>query len=139
MSTDLFSHIVERARAAECAAEDSWDKTKDQLQDDVDRVAARREELETRADKAAAEAGLSWSELGASWRAKVAKIATALGRNDRMMNARQAAQEADMAESDAAYAVDIAISAIEEAEDTVLYAIYARNYAEEIVGEDCHD
>ena len=60
------------------------------------------------------------------------KIKTALGQKERNIDAKLAAREADAAESDAAYAVDIAISAIEEAEDTVLYAIYARRYAEEI-------
>ncbi|SKR49073.1 hypothetical protein [Mycobacteroides abscessus] len=132
MGVDRFSHIVERARAAECKAQDAWGKTKDQLQDDVDRAAARREEIETTADKAAAKASSSWSELSASWKAQIARMKTVFGRRERNTDARRAAREADVAESGAAHAVDIAISAIEEAEDAVLYAIYARRYAEEV-------
>ncbi|ANO05695.1 hypothetical protein [Mycobacteroides immunogenum] len=132
MSADRFAHIVERARAAERNAQEAWSKTADQLQDDVDRATTRREELETKADKAAAKASASWSELSVSWKAQIVKIKTALGQKERNIDAKLAAREADAAESDAAYAVDIAISAIEEAEDTVLYAIYARRYAEEI-------
>ncbi|WP_170914916.1 MULTISPECIES: hypothetical protein [unclassified Mycobacterium] len=56
----------------------------------------------------------------------------AFGHKEHKIDARHAEQEADIAESDAAYAVDIAFSAVEEAEDTVLYAMYARKYAEEI-------
>ncbi|ALR12987.1 hypothetical protein [Mycobacteroides saopaulense] len=133
MSTDrFFSHIVERAQAAELRAENAWGKTRDELQCDVDRAAAHREELETSADKAAAKASSSWTELGASWKSQVTKIKLTLGQKERKIDARLAARDADIAESDAAYAVDIALSAIEEAEDTVLYAIYARKYAEEI-------
>jgi len=129
MGVDRFSHIVERARAAERTAEDAWGKTRDQLRDDIDRAAARAEQLETQADS---KASSSWSELGGTWRAQMAKVKIALGQKERKIDARLAAREADIAESDAAYAVDIAISAVEEAEDTVLYAIYARKYAEEI-------
>ncbi|SKG97186.1 hypothetical protein [Mycobacteroides abscessus] len=132
MAADRFSLIVERARAAEYKAKEAWGKTKDQLQDDIERAAARREELETKTDKAAAKASSSWSELSASWEAQIAKIKTALGQWERTTDARRAAREADIAESDAACAVDIALSAIEEAEDTVLYAVYARRYAEEV-------
>lgn len=132
MGVDRFSHIVERARAAERTAEDAWGKTREQLRDDIDRAAARAEQLETKADRAAAKASSSWSELGGTWRAQMAKVKIALSQKERKIDARLAAREADIAESDAAYAVDIAISAVEEAEDTVLYAIYARKYAEEI-------
>jgi hypothetical protein len=127
-----YLSIVERARQAQQKTEDAREKTRDQLQDDLDRVHARREELETRADRAAATAGSAWAELGASWKAHVVKVKNAFGHKERTIDARLAEREADIAESDAAYAVDIAFSAIEEAEDTVLYAIYARKYAGEI-------
>lgn len=124
--------IVERVQQARRKAELARGKTRDQLQEDVDRVHAGREEWETRADKAAASAGSAWAERGASWRAHVAKMKIAFGHKEHTIDARLAEREADIAESDAAYAVDIAFSAIEEAEDTVLYAMYARKYAKEI-------
>ncbi|WP_176138285.1 hypothetical protein [Mycobacterium sp. D16Q16] len=127
-----YLSIVERAHQARRSAELARDKTRDQLQEDLDRVQARREEWETRADKAAAKAGSAWAELVESWKAHVARVTIAFGHKEHKIDARHAEQEADIAESDAAYAVDIAFSAVEEAEDTVLYAMYARKYAEEI-------
>lgn len=127
-----YLSIVDRARQAQRKAELALGKTREQLQEDLDRVHARREECETRADKAAASAGSAWAELGMSWKAHVARVKIAFGDKEHTIDARLAEREADIAEFDAAYAVDIAFSAIEEAEDTVLYALYARKYAEEI-------
>ncbi|TDZ75796.1 hypothetical protein [Mycobacteroides salmoniphilum] len=127
-----YLSIVERAQQAQRKAELARDKTRDQLQEDIDRIHVGREEWETRADKAAASAGSAWAELGASWKAHVARVKIAFGHKEHRIDARLAERDADIAEFDAAYAVDIAFSAIEEAEDTVLYAMYARKYAEEI-------
>ncbi|MGC7224640.1 hypothetical protein RBA13_23070, partial [Mycobacteroides abscessus subsp. massiliense] len=90
------------------------------------KVAAKVEDVQDKASSA-------WAELGASWDAHVTKVKTAFSEKQHKVDAKLAAREADLAEADASYAVNIALSAIEEAEDAVLYAIYARRYADDLV------
>ena len=70
------------------------------------------------------------AELREKWHAHVAKVRAGAHKKKDQIDAHNAAMDADMTEAYAYDAIDFALETIEEAEYSVLDAIYARANAE---------
>ena len=129
-----FEKISDTARTATDKVEAAGQRTRDQLEADVDaaheRATAAADRMKDKADAARDNASSEWQEIREKWHAHVAKVRARAHKKKDQIDAHNAAMDADMTEAYAYDAIDFALEAIEEAEYSVLDAIYARANAE---------
>jgi hypothetical protein len=130
---DELQKRVETARSAvRAAATESDAKLKERIgraQADLDQsVQNAQQEVSQSTDSARAK----WAQLKADTAAKMSDAKANADKRARHVDAKVAAKDADWAESDAAESLDFANWAVENAQLTVLDAIHARAYADQL-------
>ncbi|MGL6234765.1 MAG: hypothetical protein ACRC20_05425 [Segniliparus sp.] len=75
---------------------------------------------------------MAWTEVWASWGKGAMRMKSSVHEQEGWIDAKLASREADSAEYDAERAIDAAISAIEQAEDALVYALYSRKCSDEL-------
>jgi hypothetical protein len=134
--SDRLTELAARAKEAEDHAASAKSKAKTDLELDVKTA---RESAKARADQLskAAEAGKGklsawWDSLQRSWNEHLAEIRRSIDERRAVHDVAAAERAADGAEEDAAFAIDYAYAAIEEAEYAVLDATLARMNADDM-------
>jgi hypothetical protein len=131
-----FEKIADTARTATDKVEAAGQRTRDQLEADVatahERATAAADRMKDKADAAGDDASSDWQEIREKWHAHVAKVQARAHKKKDQIDAHNAAMDADMTEAYAYDAIDFALDAIEEAEYSVLDALYARANAESL-------
>ena len=129
-----FEKISDTARTATDKVKAAGERTREQLEADVDsaheRATAAADRMKDKADGARDNASSEWQEMREKWHAHVAKARVRAHKKKDQIDAHNAAMDADMTEAYAYDAMDFALNAIEEAEYAVLDAIYTRANAE---------
>jgi hypothetical protein len=125
-----LSKLTNRAKEAEQRAADAATQARTDLEKSV---AASRASAEDQAAKLKETAASSkdkisgwWDEQQQAWNDRVAKVRKHLDEQKTTYDLVTLENQAELAESDAKFAIDYAYSAIEEAEYAVLDAILAR-------------
>jgi hypothetical protein len=129
---ELQQRISEARSAAEAAEREPADQRRqriDEAQADTDRAVT---DTQQQAPEAAAGKQSKWAQMKADAAAKRDDARAKLDKRTRQMDASAAAGEADWAETDAAEAVSFAIWTVDNARLSVLDAIDARVYADEL-------
>ena len=137
--TDFYTRLddlqqrVTTARSAVqvAAAESEAELTRriDRAQADLNHsVEQARQEVSQAADTAQTK----WAQLKADAAAKMSDVKANIDKRNREVDAEAAAAGADWTEADAAYALDYADWAVENAQLTILGAVYARARADEL-------
>lgn len=127
--------LTDRAKEAEQKATDARHQAKADLEKAVDRSQAAMEAQAARMQESAKtsreKASSWWGEQQLAWNAHIDKMHRSMDERKTRDQAKGAELEAEQAEADADAAIDFAFGAIEAAEVAVLYAILAREDAEE--------
>ena len=129
-----FDNVSERAKAAATKVKAANARTRDQLE--ADAVAAREKATEAN-DQIKAKAGAQhekasshWQEVRANWQEHVAKVRKDAKNRKEKLDAKEAARDAQWAESYAEDAIAFAGAVIDEAAAAALDAMYLRAYAQ---------
>jgi hypothetical protein len=130
-----LKRLSERASAAEADANALKAKNKAALQQKVDAAQAdakqASDDLKASAKESQDETTQWWGQVQDDWKSFIAKVRKNAGQTQAKMKADQLEMWAELAENNAAAAVDYAYAALEEAEYQVLSAARARINAEE--------
>jgi len=133
---DQLTKLASRAKQAEDHAAAAQGKASADLEKDVE---AARTSAQAQADKLRATAeekkgklSVWWYDVQRSWDEHIERIRTDIDSRRAEHDLERAQTNADNAEYDAAFAVDYAYGAIEEAEYAVLDATLARMHADEL-------
>ena len=130
-----LKRLSERASAAEADANALKAKNKAALEQKVDAAKAdakqASDELKASAKESQDEITQWWGQVQDNWKSHIAKIRKKADQAKANMKADQLEMGAEIAEDNAASAVDFAYAAIEEAEYQVLNAAMARTEAED--------
>jgi hypothetical protein len=134
--SDQLSELAARAKEAEHRGAAARDKSKAGLQADVETARASAQERAKRL-RESAEANKNklsvwWYDLQRTWNEHVAKIRDDIEGKRAEHDVDRAERRAEHRADDAAFAVEFAYSAIEEAEYAVLDAELARMEADEL-------
>lgn len=134
--SDQLTKVAMRAKQAELRAAAANDKPASELVDEVEtaRVSAvlEAEHLRARADMQSDAIGTWWTETQRAWSKHVAQAHRRDDNKYRIIDLRLAQRTAHDAEVNAAFAIDYAYAALEEAEYAVLEAALARARADEM-------
>ncbi|HLJ66454.1 MAG TPA: YtxH domain-containing protein [Chloroflexota bacterium] len=134
-ATNELHKLTDKAQEAEQKAADARHQAKADLEKAVQNSRASIEAHTTKMRESASASGQKastwWGEQQLAWNAHVAKMRQSMDERKVKHAARAAEQEAEQAEADASFAIDFAYGAIEAAELAVLYAILAREDADE--------
>ena len=134
--SDQLTKLAARAKEAEDRAAAAQGKASADLEKDVE---AARTSAQAQADKLRATAeekkgklSVWWYDVQRSWDEHIERIRTDIDSRRAEHDLERAQTNADNAEYDAAFAVDYAYGAIEEAEYAALDATLARMHADEL-------
>ncbi|WP_432855125.1 hypothetical protein ACQPXB_21710 [Amycolatopsis sp. CA-161197] len=142
-ASDALATMSAKAKEVEDEAKEIEDKIhsatttqRATAEEDVARArtsaAERSQELREKIEQTKTDAASRWRDVQESWDRHVQQIRSSIGEKRHEMDVKQAAKQADLAESDAEFAVAHAMAAIEEAEYTVLEAVLARDAADKL-------
>jgi hypothetical protein len=136
--SDQLSQLAARAKQLEDHAAASRQKTKDDLEQDVksarDSAQAKAESLRKGAEARKGQISAWWDNLQRSWNENIASIRTAVDDRKAEHDVNAAQRKADQSDDDAAFAIDYAYAAIEEAEYAVLDAELAHMEVDDLAG-----
>jgi hypothetical protein len=134
--SDELTKLAARAKEAQDRAAAAQGKAKADLEEDVEAARASAEEQagKLRKDAEARKAKLSvwWQDVQRSWSEHIEKVREDMDQRKARHDVDKAEVRAENAEDDAAFAVNFAYAAIEEAEYAVLDASLARMQADEM-------
>ena len=137
--TDFYARLddlQQRVAAAKSAVQAAAAETDAQLRQRIDRAQADLDQSVNKArqdvSEAAESARTKWAQLRADAAAKMSDVKSNIDKRNRQADAKFAAEDADWAEADAAEALDFADWAVESAQLTMLDAIHARAYADNL-------
>jgi hypothetical protein len=134
--SDQLSKLAARAKEAEDRVAAAKTKARAQLEQDVqaarDAAGAEAEELRKAVEADTEAISAWWTGVQKNWSDHISEIRRNIGEKRAAVDAKVAKREADHAEKDAAFAVDFALGAVEEAEYAVLYATLSRMDAEKM-------
>ena len=134
--SDQLTELTARAKEAEDRAAAARDKSKAGLQADVETARAsaqeRAKKLRESAEANKNKLSVWWYDLQRTWNEHVAKIRDDIDTKRAEHDEDRAERRAEHRADDAAFAVDFAYTAIEEAEYAVLDAALARKEADEL-------
>ena len=134
--SDQLAELAARAKEAEDRATAARDKSKADLEADVETARAsaqdRAKKLRESADANKNKLSVWWYDLQRTWNEHIAKIRDDIEGKRAEHDVDRAQRRAEHRADDAAFAVDFAYSAIEEAEYAVLDAELARMEADEL-------
>jgi hypothetical protein len=134
--SDQLTRLAARAKEAEVHAADAKAKAKADLEKDVtaagESAQAQADALTAAVDEHTAEVSEWWGSVQRSWSDHTAAIRQNIGQKRAAHDLKTGQRNAEQAESDAAFAIDYAYGAVEEAEFAVLNAVLARMDADEM-------
>jgi hypothetical protein len=137
--SDQLTKLAARAKEAEDHAAAAQTKARAELEKDVktarDSAKAQADRLSKAADAGKGKLSAWWESLQRSWNEHVAEIRQNIDEKRGAHDLDVAQRQADSAEEDAAFAIDYAYGAIEEAEYAVLDATLARMEADELAAQ----
>jgi hypothetical protein len=134
--SDQLSDLVAKTKEVEDRVAAARQKTKADLQGDVDNARASSQ-AEADALHAQAEANKGkisawWDRVQRSWHDHVGAVRKGHQERKAAHDAKAAQRAAEQADDDASYAIDYARAAIEEAQYAVLDALLAHRHADEL-------
>jgi hypothetical protein len=136
--SDDLTKLAARAKDAEDNAVAAQGKAKADLEADVENARAvaqaEADRLHESADANRARISAWWHDVQRSWSQHVAAVKENIDDRKAEHDVDRANKRAEHAEGDAAFAIDYAVAAIEEAEYAVLDASLARMEADELAG-----
>ena len=136
--SDQLAKLSQRAKEAEEHAAAARDKTKADVENDREMARAtaqaQADRLHESADANRARISAWWHDVQRSWSQHVAAVKEDLTDRRAEHDVDRANKRAENAEGDAAFAIDYAVAAIDEAEYAVLDASLARMEADELAG-----
>lgn len=136
--SDQLANLSQRAKEAEEHAAAARDKTKADVENDREMARAtaqaQADRLHESADANRARISAWWHDVQRSWSQHVAAVKEDLTDRRAEHDLDRANKRAENAEGDAAFAIDYAVAAIDEAEYAVLDASLARMEANELAG-----
>lgn len=136
--SDQLAKLSQRAKEAEEHAAAARDKTKADVENDRKMARAtaqaQADRLHESADANRARISAWWHDVQRSWSQHVAAVKEDLTDRRAEHDLDRANKRAENAEGDAAFAIDYAVAAIDEAEYAVLDASLARMEANELAG-----
>ena len=136
--SDQLAKLSQRAKEAEEHAAAARDKTKADVENDREMARAtaqaQADRLHESADANRARISAWWHDVQRSWSQHVAAVKEDLTDRRAEHDVDRANKRAENAEGDAAFAIDYAVAAIDEAEYAVLDASLARMEANELAG-----
>jgi hypothetical protein len=134
--SDQLSRLAARTKELEDRAAAANAKAKTDLEQDVkeagESAQAQADALAQAVDSDANRVSIWWGNLQRSWSDHMAVVRQDIDDRRVAHDLRTAKRNADQAESDAAFAIDYAYGAVEEAEYAVLDAALARMNADEL-------
>ena len=132
--SEMLYDMSVRAKAVEDKAAIASQETKDQVDARVAKAKAdaqrRRDEAQARASAAQRDVNKRWATLQAGVRSQLDDIHSSIDEHKEEHDAKVALRRAEDAEENAAEAIDFAMGALDEADESVLAAIDARLYAD---------
>ena len=136
--SDQLAKLSQRAKEAEEHAAAAREKTKADVENDREMARAtaqaQADRLHESADANRARISAWWHDVQRSWSQHVAAVKEDLTDRRAEHDLDRANKRAENAEGDAAFAIDYAVAAIDEAEYAVLDASLARMEANELAG-----
>jgi hypothetical protein len=136
--SDDLTKLAARAKDAEDHAAAAKTKAKADLEADVENARAvaqaEADRLGESADANRDRISAWWHDVQRSWSQHLAAVKENIADRKAEHDLDRANQRADIAEDDAAFAIQYAVAAIEEAEYAVLDASLARMQADELTG-----
>jgi hypothetical protein len=137
--SDDLTKLAARAKEAETRTAAARDEAQADLEREVAsaRAAAQEEagKLRQAAEEGKAEVRGVWTDLQQSWNAHIAKVREDVEGKKEKHDVHMAKVRADDAEGYASFAIDMAYSAVVEAEYASLDAVLARKEAEQMAAE----
>ena len=134
--SDELTKLAARAKEAETRTAAAHDEAQADLERQVASARAsaqaQAEKLRQGAEEGKAEASGWWTDVQKSWNAQVAKVREDVESKKEEHNVHVSRARADDAEGYAAFAVDLAYSAVAEADYASLDAVLARKEADEM-------
>ena len=135
-ASDQLSKLASRAKEAQDHATAEQAKAKADLEKDVETERAsaqtQAENLREKADASKGDISDWWSDVQSNWNQHIAVVHANVESKRAEHDRAKAQRNAEIAEDDAAFAIDYAYGAIEEAEYAVLDAVLTRKEAEEL-------
>jgi len=137
--SDKLTKLAARAKEAETRTAAARDEAGADLERKVDSARAasqaQAEKLRQGAEEGEGKASGWWTDVQKSWNAQVAKVREDVEGKKEKHDVHMARVRADDAEGYASFAIDLAYSAVVEAEYASLDAVLARKEAEQRAGE----
>ena len=135
-ASDQLSKLAGRAKDAEDHAAAAQAKAMADLEQDVETARAsaqaQAETLRKKADASKGDISDWWRDVQSNWNQHIAVVHANIESKRAEHDRATAQRNAEIAEDDAAFAIDYAYGAIEEAEYAVLDAVLTRKEAEEL-------
>ena len=134
--SDQLSALAARAKETEDHAAAAKKKAKSDLERDVkaaqDSASAQGDALRKKAETTKDKASAGWDNVQRSWNDHLAGVRKDFDDRKAAHDLKSAQRAADRAEEDAAWAIDYALAAVEEADSAVLDATLARMEADDL-------
>ena len=127
----LEQHATDAKNTALAAVSESRDELQQRIDQAEVQVHLGLQTADQHADELARKTQGRWAQTKADVAARMDEAKTRVGKHVDALDAKAAGMDADMAESDAADAIDFAEWAVDNARLSVLSAIDARAYADE--------
>jgi hypothetical protein len=137
--SDELTKLAVRAKEAETRTAAARDQARAELEREVESARgaaqAQAEKLRQGAESGKAEVSGWWTDVQKSWNAQVARVRADVESKKEKQDVHMAQVRADDAEGYASFAIDLAYSAVVEAEYASLDAVLARKEAEQMAAE----
>jgi hypothetical protein len=134
--SDQLSELVVKVKQVEERVAAAHQKTRAELEADVDNARAsaqaQADALHAKAEERKGKISTWWDKVQRAWHEHVAAVRTGAEERKAAHDAKAAQRAAERADEDAAYAIDYAYAAIEEAQYAVLDADLAHRHADEL-------
>ncbi len=135
LSDQLYT-LAARTKEAEDRAGTAAAKSREELEQDIESAHAAADmqvsDMKSKFKSAMADVSEHWHEAQRKWNDEVEKLHRDMDEKREERDLRKAQKQADRMETDAAYAIEFAIMAVDEAERETLEAALQRKYADEL-------
>ncbi|MEV4262529.1 hypothetical protein [Kribbella sp. NPDC049584] len=129
-------NYTEALEALQKSVDDTVDEIRQAAVEDHEHLAARIDNQKSasrqRLDDVNGKLDSKWDQVKADASAKMADLKANMAQRRKVRDAEVAESDADWAEADAASAIDLAVWATDNARDSILDAIDARNHADDL-------
>ncbi len=131
-----LDELQQRVAATKATVQAAATESREQLRQRIDQAQQdakdAQQRAEQRADQTTDRARGKWAQMKADAAAKMDDVQAKIGKGNRQLDAKAAATDADWAEAEAADTLDYAEWAVDNAQLSMLDAIDARAYADQL-------